>query len=156
MSSLYAQPGRGLGAGRERGFAGYGSEMGVQRGRGLGAGMGMGPGMGRCLVPDLTAEQETAIQKLRTEHYKAVLPLSNSMAEKEARLQTLRTADNPDNARINKLIEEIGSIRTDMMKKAESHRQKVRKLLTDDQKVLYDRQHSRMGRGRRQGRGRRW
>lgn len=72
------------------------------------------------------------------------------MAEKRAHLNVLRTADKVDMNAINKSIDEMGANRTKMMKKREAHRQAIREILTDDQKVYFD---SRRGRGSRGGNG---
>ena len=92
---------------------------------------------GPCL-PDLSEEQKTQIQNLRTEHMKTVLPLKNQLAEMQARLQTLSTAENADMSQIDKTIEEMGEFRTFLMKEGAAHRQTIRKLLTDEQRVAFD------------------
>lgn len=91
-----------------------------------------------CKIPDLTEEQQKKIDKLKVDHRKAMLQNRNIMAEKKARLNTLRTADKPDMASIDKTVEEMGALRTKMMKEKEAHIQKVRALLTDEQKVHFD------------------
>ena len=89
-------------------------------------------------IPDLTEEQKEQIQNLRTEHMKTVLPLKNQLAEMQARLQTLSTAENADMSQIDRTIEEMGELRTLMMKEGAAHRQTIRKLLTDEQRVAFD------------------
>ena len=89
-------------------------------------------------IPDLTEDQEEQIQTLRTDHLKAILPMRNELAEMNARLQTLSTADNVDMSQINGLIEEMGALKMQMMKAGAAHRQEIRKLLTDEQRVVFD------------------
>ena len=101
-------------------------------------------------IPNLTEDQQTKIEKLRTAHMKDVLDHRNQMGEKRAKLQTLQTADNVNMDEINILIEEMGKIRIEKQKKAAAHRQSVRNLLTDEQKVYFD---SRMGRKGGMGKG---
>ena len=60
------------------------------------------------------------------------------LAEKGVRLQILRSADNVDMNSINKSIDEMGVIQTNMLKNKEQHFQSVRDLLTDDQKVYFN------------------
>lgn len=103
-----------------------------------------------CQIPDLTEQQQKQIDDLRTVHQKEMLQFRNQMAEKQAKLNTLRTADKADMAAINKTIDEIGNLHTQMMKAKESHRQQVRGLLTDKQKVYFD---TRKGRGFGHGKG---
>ena len=119
---------------------------------GPGKGNGWGPGaQGICnRIPNLTDEQNKQIADLQTDHLKKMTNLRNQLFEKQAHLRTLNTADTPDMKAINTTIEEIGSLRTDMMKERESHLQKVRGLLTADQRVVFD---SSPMHGKRFGRG---
>jgi len=89
-------------------------------------------------IPDLTEEQQEKIDALRTTQMKAMQSFHNQLAEKGAHLQTLRTADKVDMDAINKTIDEMGAIRTKMMKSREQHIQDVRSLLTDKQRVYFD------------------
>ena len=90
------------------------------------------------MISDLTDMQREQIDKLRTEHLKVMLPLKNQVTEKEAKLQTLSTAENIDMKAINKLIEEIGQVKIKMMKEQAVQHQKIRKLLTESQRLVFD------------------
>ncbi len=115
------------------------TSLSAQQMNGTGPGQGQGQGKGYCQnIPNLTAEQQTKIEKLRTAHLKEMLPLRNQMNEKRARLQTLQTAENADINAINATIDEMGVIRTTMQKKSAAHKQEIRKLLTDEQKIYFD------------------
>ncbi len=92
----------------------------------------------RPMIPDLTEEQTEQMKELRVEHMKAVQPLRNQIGEKRARLRTLSTSDKVDMAGINRVIEDIGKMRTQMMKERAQHRQDVRELLTEEQRVIFD------------------
>ena len=92
----------------------------------------------RCNIPDLTEAQQKKIAEMRVGQMKDMLTFRNSMAEKRARLNTLRTADKVDINAINKTIDEMGATRIQMMKKREAHRQAVRKILTEEQRVIFD------------------
>ena len=89
-------------------------------------------------IPDLSDTQKTEIEKLKVAHMKNMQNLQNQIGEKEAKLKTLETSDNPDMKAINGLVEEIGSIKTDILKERVNHRLNVRKLLTEEQKVYFD------------------
>ena len=102
----------------------------------------------QCNIPDLSADQQKKIEDMSIVHQKKMLQFRNQLQEKEAALNTSRTADKTDMAAINKIIDEIGTIKTQMMKEREAHNQQVRNLLTDKQKVIFD---SRRGRGNKQG-----
>jgi len=90
------------------------------------------------MIPDLTDQQLEQIKAMRTEHMKEMQVMRNQLAEKKARLRTLSTADKVNMTEINKVIDEMGEMRTQMMKMREQHRQKIRKMLTDDQRIFFD------------------
>lgn len=92
-------------------------------------------------IPDLTTDQSKKIEDLQIAHLKEVNQIKAQVAEKRAHLRTLQTADKVDNAAINKTIDEITALQNDMMKKNENHRQAVRNVLTDKQRVIYDAKH---------------
>ncbi len=96
-------------------------------------------------IPDLSEEQKEQIKKLKTDHLKAVLPLKNQMREKEAHLQTLSTGENVNMELVNKTIEEIGEIRTQLMKNKAAHRQQIRNLLSEEQRLFFDSRPQRKG-----------
>jgi Spy/CpxP family protein refolding chaperone len=79
-----------------------------------------------------------------------MLKFRNQMGEKSAQLQTLRTAEKADMNAINKTIDEIGLIKTQMMKERENHLQQVRGVLTDSQRTQFD---TRRGAGKKGGYG---
>ncbi len=101
-------------------------------------------------IPDLTDTQKTQIKDMRTANMKEMLPLRNSLREKQAHRNTISTGSNVNMADINKTIDEIGAIKITMAKKRATQRQNVRKILTDDQKVFFD-MHS--GNNNRRGHG---
>ncbi|MGE0076646.1 MAG: Spy/CpxP family protein refolding chaperone [Bacteroidales bacterium] len=105
-----------------------------------------------CRIPNLTDDQKQKINDLRVKHIKEVTPLKNEMGEKKARLRTLESVDKPDLNAINKTIDEMASIRAQIMKKNAAHRVEVASLLTDEQKVFFQ-QHKgkKSGKGMRQG-----
>lgn len=98
-------------------------------------------------IPNLTTEQRTKIQDLRTKHLKDVTPLRNELREKKAHLITLESADKPDINAINKTIDEITTLNSKMMKLRASHRMEVASLLTDEQKLFFNTHQGKMGRG---------
>lgn len=89
-------------------------------------------------IPDLTDEQKKRIEDLQLAHMKEVNKTKAQLSEKQAHLRTLQLADKTDNAAINKTIDEITALKNDLMKKHEAHRQAVRSLLTEKQKVVFD------------------
>ena len=98
--------------------------------------MGMMKGMPE--IPDLTDEQKGQLDKMQIEHMKAVQPLHNKLMEKQAELNSLATVEDVNMSKINVLIEEIGKIRTEIMKEREKHHQAVRKILNEKQRLFFD------------------
>ncbi|QKG79844.1 Spy/CpxP family protein refolding chaperone [Tenuifilum thalassicum] len=113
-----------------------GNNSGVQQGK-----------SGYCML-NLTPEQEQKINDLRVNHLKEVTPIKNELREKQAHLRTLESADKPDMAAINKTIDEIGALKTKLMKARVAHRNEVSQLLTDEQRVIFN---SRGNRGFKNG-----
>jgi|YNPMSStandDraft_2_1061718.scaffolds.fasta_scaffold22507_2 Spy/CpxP family protein refolding chaperone len=89
-------------------------------------------------IPDLTDEQKKKIEELEIAHLKEVNLIKAQLKEKHAHLNTLQLAEKPNNSEINKTIDEITSLKNEMMKKHETNRQNIRALLTDKQKVIFD------------------
>ena len=90
------------------------------------------------MIPDLTEDQLAKIKQISLAHKKSVQETRNLLREKEAHLETLQTKENPSMADINKTIDEIGALRTQMHKSSAQHRQDVRNLLTSAQKLAFD------------------
>lgn len=90
------------------------------------------------MMPDLTPEQEKVIKKSKLSFQKEASQLKNQIAEKKARLRTLSTAEKPDQAAIDKIIDEIAALKAQLDKKRSRHQQEIRAVLTDEQKVIFD------------------
>lgn len=90
-------------------------------------------------VRGLTEEQQEQIKNLRTDYLKDIQPLKNELKINKAKLDALLTEDNPDMNEINKLIDDNGKIQTELRKKQVSHQMEIRNLLSDEQKVIFDR-----------------
>ena len=86
----------------------------------------------------LDDKQREEIRKIRMEQDKERMQSRNLLKEKRAKLEVLQTADKPDMKEINKVIDEIASIQAQTMKAQAASRQKIRSLLTDEQRVLFD------------------
>ncbi|MDZ7741354.1 MAG: Spy/CpxP family protein refolding chaperone [Bacteroidota bacterium] len=103
---------------------------------------------GMCMnLPDLSEEQMEKIEKIKTDFMKENLPLKNEMDIKRAELKALSTGDEADPGAINKKIDEIAALQAKMMKKHAAHRQDIRKLLNDEQKLMFDQHGKRFGMG---------
>ncbi len=103
---------------------------------------------------NLTDEQQKKVTTMRLEHQKKMLPMRNELNEKKARMRTLSTAESADMKAINSLIDEMGVIKTKMAKERAANRQEMRKLLTDEQRVMFDSHAGKKGmNGRGKGAG---
>ncbi len=115
--------------------------------------MGHGKDNGNCdkgicaNIPDLTSNQEAQMEKLKVVQMRKMLNYCNQIDEMRARLQTIRTGDNVDMKAINKIIDEMSVIRVNKQKDKEQHLQDVRNLLTDTQKVYFDKNLTNKGCG---------
>lgn len=119
-----------------------------------GMGPGAGPGGGECRIPGLTEEQRASIEVLRSAHFKKVRLIRAEIAEKEARMNTLRLAEDPDYKAIDRAIEDISKLKGDIMKEREAHHRAINELLTDEQKRFSDSRkdfRKKRGEGNRKG-----
>ena len=105
-------------------------------------------------LPDLTDDQKSQMKELRFQMQKTILPLQNRIGEYDAKMKTLTTAEQADMKAINKVIDSKTDVLAKMMKlKAENH-QKVRAILTEEQRVIFDTRspdHARSARNRTTG-----
>lgn len=87
---------------------------------------------------NLTDEQKEKIEAIRLKTQKEMLGIRNQLGEKQARLRTLTTGDTYNEREVNKVIEEIGALNTRKMKLHVSHRQEIRNLLDEQQRLKFD------------------
>jgi Spy/CpxP family protein refolding chaperone len=88
---------------------------------------------------DLTDEQRKKVDAMDLETEKALLPLRGQIDVRNAELKQLMLADKPDAAAVEKKIDEIGALRTQIEKKRVLQQLAVRGLLTPEQRVDFDR-----------------
>jgi len=89
-------------------------------------------------ILDLSDEQNAKIKEIHTKHMESQLPLKNSFGEKKAKLKTLTTAGEVNMKEVEKLIEEIGEIKVQLMKNKVYFKQEIRKILTKEQRLKFD------------------
>ena len=95
-----------------------------------------------------TPDQQKQIAELKLKHQKETLQINNELNEKTAQLKTLQQIDKPNLKDINSKIDEISALQNKKMKAMAAHRNSVRSLLTEEQRVQFD---LRMGKGEMQG-----
>ncbi len=122
--------------GSKKSVRGSGHEMRMNDQRGPGEGL------------DLTDAQKEVFKQSRLAMQKQLQPIRNEIGEAEARQKTLTTVDKPDMAAINKNIEKMGSMKTEMAKIQAKHRIEMRAQLTDEQRIKFDLYQSKMKPGK--------
>jgi Spy/CpxP family protein refolding chaperone len=111
---------------------------------------------GVCLnIPDLTSEQQSRIQAIRTEQLANANAHRAQMNELRARKRTLSIADNPDMAAISNVIDQMETLRSEHLKGNAQHRQNIREVLTPEQRAYFD-SRAPVRQGRSAGFDRRW
>jgi Spy/CpxP family protein refolding chaperone len=108
---------------------------------------------GICLnIPDLTSEQQSKIQSIRTEQLARANAHRAQMTELRARKRSLSIADNPDIAAIGNVIDQMEKLRSEHLKANAQQRQNIREVLTSEQRAYFDsRAPVRQGQGRNSG-----
>ncbi|MBV5311968.1 MAG: Spy/CpxP family protein refolding chaperone [Prolixibacteraceae bacterium] len=120
---MFAQPG----AGNEmRPFHGKKGDVGMERSGGPMNGL------------NLTDAQKEAFKQSMLAVQKQMQPLRNQLGEAEAHQKTLMTSEKPDWAAINKNIEKIGEIKTEIAKLQAKHHLEMRAQLNDEQRLKFD------------------
>ena len=89
-------------------------------------------------LSDLTDEQQSKMKDLRLDMQKRILPQQNKIGEYDAKLRTLASVEQADLKAINKVIDSKTEALAKVMKiKAENH-QKIRSVLTEEQRIVFD------------------
>jgi Spy/CpxP family protein refolding chaperone len=95
--------------------------------------------LGVCMaIEDLTPEQTEKIRALHLSRMEASALHRANMDELQAKKRGLMLAQNPDIAEVDRLIDEMSSLRAQWMKDNAAHRQEVRNMLSDEQRIIFD------------------
>ena len=141
QADIFAQQRKGMGNGQAMGSGQVGNAQGN----------GYVQGYFCNNIPGITEEQMSKMQNQRLIQMKERQANQNQMREKRAHLITLQSANNVNMNAVNKTIDEITALQNAQWKKRAAHKQAVRNILTDDQKVYYDNHSGRRGYGNRNG-----
>ena len=87
---------------------------------------------------DLSEEQQAQLEAITTETMKEHLPIRSKLQTLKAELDELLIADNPNQGAINRKIDEMSGLRTEMQKARIDTRLRIRALLTEEQRVKFD------------------
>ena len=89
-------------------------------------------------IPDLTEEQKTQIKTIRDEFKTENHTTMSKLREKQQELRQLTSADSVNIEAVDSLIDEIGTLKTSIMKSKTNMDLEVRSLLTEDQRTYFD------------------
>ncbi|MCF8378967.1 MAG: periplasmic heavy metal sensor [Bacteroidales bacterium] len=93
-----------------------------------------------------TEEQQAKMQELRLEYAKNSLEIKNELKILTAEYNGMMTGDNQDLNAINKKIDQMQELKSELFKMHAKHRLDVRNLMTEEQKIQFDSKAS-VGRG---------
>ncbi len=96
------------------------------------------PGMRMMQMLNLTQEQRDKMMDMRLQMAKDMLPLRTQMDNLRSDLKLTLTADNFDQKKVNKTIDQISDVRKQMTLKMIQHMRGVRNMLTPDQQKKFD------------------
>lgn len=91
-----------------------------------------------CSIKDLTVEQSSKIETIKSNSLKLTTSLKADLKIKEAELDKLLIANEPDRKQIDNKINEIGNIKTSIRKEVINKRLNIRQELNADQKAQFD------------------
>lgn len=118
---------------------GFGQGHGMNCDMGRGKGMGMrghgGPGiMAMAEELSLTDVQKDKIKKLALEHKLAAVDSHAAVKKAEITLKALMHDEDSDQGKVFAAIDKLSALRADVKKAKYSHHQKVKSILTDEQR----------------------
>lgn len=93
-----------------------------------------------CCIPNLTDDQKNQMEKLKLDFTKSMNLYRADLAELKAQLNKLMLADQPDTKSITNVVNKIGAKKTEVLQAEVNQRLAIRKLLTEEQKVIFDAQ----------------
>ena len=100
------------------------------------------PGWRHMEIPGLTGDQQQKIDKLNLNFDRNTLQKHNLILEKEAQLRTAVTQPVVMLDKTDKLIDEISVLRSEIRKDRIKTDVQIRELLSEDQKVIFDKMRS--------------
>ncbi len=101
-------------------------------------------------IDNLTSEQETKIRELRNARLEQRIEHRNQMDALRVKKRTEMTKAQPNMDEVNRIIDEISELRARHLKENAAHRQDIRQMLTEEQRLQFDSRHlGRRGQGLR-------
>ena len=118
-------------------------QQGQRNGNRQGSGNGQGFGLEQGL--NLTEDQRTQMKSMRLKMQQEMLPIRNKIGENRAKLRTLSTVENADMKAINKVIDSNSQLSANLAKLWAANRQDIRKILSEEQRIMFDSRDFRRG-----------
>lgn len=87
---------------------------------------------------NLTDEQKAELKEIHLAQMKLVQPMKDEISINKAKINAQIHKDNPDMKEITSLVEANGKILTEIQVNSIESKIKMRALLTDEQKVMFD------------------
>ena len=119
------------------------AQQGQRNGNRQGSGNGQGFGLEQGL--NLTEDQRTQMKSMRLKMQQEMLPIRNKIGENRAKLRTLSTVENADMKAINKVIDSNSQLSANLAKLWAANRQDIRKILSEEQRIMFDSRDFRRG-----------
>ncbi|QZT36049.1 Spy/CpxP family protein refolding chaperone [Halosquirtibacter xylanolyticus] len=101
---------------------------------------------------ELSEEQQAQMKDIRMASQKICKPWADELRETRAHQQTLVTAESPDMKAINKNIDKMSDLMTNIAKEKAKSTQDIRALLSDEQRVKFDQMMQKKKMGHHKGR----
>jgi hypothetical protein len=86
----------------------------------------------------MTPEQHEKLKAIDMKHLENITRFRAQIAEKQAKLVLILITESAGSEQTNAIAEEIGKLRTGMLKQEINHDQQLRQILSDEQKVIFD------------------
>lgn len=119
------------------------AQQGQRNGNRQGSGNGQGFSSEQSL--NLTEDQRTQMKSKRLKMQQEMLPIQNKIGENRAKLRTLSTVENADMKAINKVIDSNSQLSAKLTKLRAANRQDIRKILSEEQRIMFDSRDFRRG-----------
>lgn len=99
---------------------------------------GFGRGMRMMQMLNLTKDQQAKLQDMRLAMQKEMLPLRNRLVTLRGDMKLELVADNFNQGKVNKTVDQISDVRKEMSLKMIQHLREVRSILTPEQQKTFD------------------
>lgn len=145
---------------QERGKC-HGQRMHGKKGKGVGQkgkrmNLHCGEAKGCNGMLKLTANQKEEMKELRIAHLREVQPMQNKMRELKAKQHSLLSAEKTSKKLLMANVEAMSDLQNQLMKQKVNHQLEVQKILTEDQRALWNARGHRKGNERVHHFGRRY